>query len=100
MAAPSAGSPEKAEKVEKKVDESPKLHHFPSEPAPGGTVVVASPLARRIAREKNIDLSKVIGTGPGGRIVRKDIELAMASSAVSEVPARSSGDLLPSNSHH
>lgn len=34
----------------------------------------ASPLVRRLARERRIDLSAVSGTGPGGRIVRRDIE--------------------------
>src|SRR4051794_5297070 len=34
----------------------------------------ASPVARRIAREHDIDLSKIEGTGPGGRIVRADVE--------------------------
>lgn len=37
-----------------------------------------SPLARRIAREKRVDLSSVKGSGPGGRIVRRDIEAASA----------------------
>src|SRR6266581_6027390 len=36
--------------------------------------VKASPLARRMAQEHNIDLHQVQGTGPGGRIVRDDIE--------------------------
>lgn len=39
---------------------------------PGG--VRASPLARRIAEEKKIDLTQVRGSGPGGRITKKDIE--------------------------
>ncbi len=39
---------------------------------PGG--VKASPLARRIAAEKGIDLRQVQGSGPGGRIVREDVE--------------------------
>ncbi len=39
--------------------------------------VKASPLARRIAEEHHIDLSQVRGTGPGGRIVRDDIEDAL-----------------------
>ncbi len=34
---------------------------------------VASPAARRLAREQNVDLSKVKGTGPGGRITREDV---------------------------
>lgn len=42
--------------------------------------VKVSPLARRMAQERQIDLSKVIGSGPSGRIVRKDIEAAFPSS--------------------
>ena len=37
----------------------------------------ASPLARKIAKEKNLDLSSVKGTGPGGRIVKKDLDKAL-----------------------
>jgi pyruvate dehydrogenase E2 component (dihydrolipoamide acetyltransferase) len=39
-----------------------------------GKVIKASPLARHIAEEHNIDLRQVEGIGPGGRIVRDDIE--------------------------
>lgn len=39
---------------------------------PGG--VKASPVARRIAAEQGIDLRQVVGTGPGGRIVKRDLE--------------------------
>ena len=44
-------------------------------PVPAGTdgEVRASPIARRLAREQGIDLTLVTGTGPGGRIVEKDI---------------------------
>ena len=41
-------------------------------------IVKASPLARKIASEKKVDLSSIKGTGPGGRIVRRDIEAALA----------------------
>jgi pyruvate dehydrogenase E2 component (dihydrolipoamide acetyltransferase) len=37
-----------------------------------------SPIARRLALEKRVDLSKIKGTGPGGRIVRRDIESELA----------------------
>lgn len=37
----------------------------------------ASPLARAVAREKGVDLNSVTGTGPGGRIIRADIEAAV-----------------------
>jgi pyruvate dehydrogenase E2 component (dihydrolipoamide acetyltransferase) len=45
-----------------------------SEPAVNGERVKASPLARRIARERGIDLASLTGTGPDGRIVAEDVE--------------------------
>lgn len=42
----------------------------------GGERIKASPLARRLAIEYGLDLSKIQGTGPGGRIVKEDIERA------------------------
>src|ERR671918_327456 len=48
-----------------------------------GGRVKASPLARRIARERGIDLSGLRGTGPEGRIVAEDVERAAATPAVS-----------------
>jgi pyruvate dehydrogenase E2 component (dihydrolipoamide acetyltransferase) len=38
----------------------------------------ASPLAKKIARERSLDLSHIHGTGPGGRIVRRDVEEAIS----------------------
>ncbi len=49
-------------------------------PAPGGRVA-ASPLVRKIARERSIDLARVRGTGPHGRIVKRDVEGLAATSA-------------------
>lgn len=48
------------------------------EPTSGGEGerVKASPLARKIAEEKGLDLSRIQGTGPGGRIVKSDVESA------------------------
>ena len=48
--------------------------------APAGRVV-ASPLARRLAGDAGVDLGAIHGSGPGGRIVKRDIEAAMASGA-------------------
>jgi pyruvate dehydrogenase E2 component (dihydrolipoamide acetyltransferase) len=45
-----------------------------TEPAQNGDRVKASPLARRIARERGIDLATLTGTGPDGRIVAEDVE--------------------------
>jgi pyruvate dehydrogenase E2 component (dihydrolipoamide acetyltransferase) len=44
-----------------------------------GGRVKASPLARRMAEEARVDLGRVQGSGPGGRIVKRDIEIAQAS---------------------
>ncbi len=46
----------------------------PAAPKADGARVFASPLARRIARDKGLDLTKVSGSGPHGRIVRADVE--------------------------
>jgi pyruvate dehydrogenase E2 component (dihydrolipoamide acetyltransferase) len=43
--------------------------------------IKASPLARRVAEQKNVDMGAIQGTGPGGRIVRRDIEAALAGGA-------------------
>ncbi|MCW2134711.1 dihydrolipoamide acetyltransferase family protein [Arthrobacter sp. VKM Ac-2550] len=62
-AAPSAGKAEAAE---------------PAKPTPAGRVLT-SPLARRIAAEHGLDPATITGTGPGGRIVRADVEAAAAA---------------------
>ena len=49
--------------------------------------VKASPLARRIARERGIDLASLMGTGPEGRIVAEDVERAAATPAHATVGA-------------
>jgi pyruvate dehydrogenase E2 component (dihydrolipoamide acetyltransferase) len=44
--------------------------------------VKASPIAKRIARDRGLDLSALSGSGPGGRIVKKDVERALAGGGV------------------
>jgi pyruvate dehydrogenase E2 component (dihydrolipoamide acetyltransferase) len=51
-----------------------------SAPAPGERIK-ASPLARRIAGERGVDLAGLSGTGPGGRIVKADVEAAPSGDA-------------------
>ena len=58
------------------------------EPAPSGNGrIKASPLARRIARERGIDLSAVAGTGPDGRVVAEDVERAAATGTITPAAA-------------
>jgi pyruvate dehydrogenase E2 component (dihydrolipoamide acetyltransferase) len=81
-AEPERAEPERAEQVAQV-----------GEPASSTTNgrVKASPLARRIARERGIDLSAIAGTGPEGRVVAEDVERAAAGAAplapVAPVPA-------------
>jgi pyruvate dehydrogenase E2 component (dihydrolipoamide acetyltransferase) len=62
----------------------------PTTPAPGPpaagppAAVRTSPLARALAREHGIDLSTVTGTGPGGRIVRADVQSAITAAPASQ----------------
>jgi pyruvate dehydrogenase E2 component (dihydrolipoamide acetyltransferase) len=57
--------------------------------------IKASPLARRIARERGVDLAAVRGTGPDGRIVAEDVERAEAQTAapVAAAPVVVSGEI-------
>ncbi len=55
-------------------------------PAAHGDRVFASPLAKRIAKEANIDLSRVQGSGPHGRVIARDIETAKSGGAL-QAPA-------------
>ena len=57
-----------------------------SAPAATGERIIASPLAKRIAAEKGIDLTQVQGTGPDGRIVKEDVE-GFTPSAAATAPA-------------
>jgi pyruvate dehydrogenase E2 component (dihydrolipoamide acetyltransferase) len=82
---------EGAEAEEKAAEpEKPKVRERAERPAqPASTTdgrVKASPLARRIARERGIDLSGLKGTGPEGRIVAEDVERAEAAPAPAAAP--------------
>jgi pyruvate dehydrogenase E2 component (dihydrolipoamide acetyltransferase) len=62
-------------------------------PAENGGRVKASPLARRIARERGIELSSLTGTGPEGRIVAEDVERAGVGGAPAVAPAAAPGEI-------
>ncbi|MBU2535730.1 MAG: 2-oxo acid dehydrogenase subunit E2 [Chloroflexi bacterium] len=62
--------------------ETTKAETAPSEEAPaagGEERIRVSPVARKLAEEHAVDITRVAGTGPGGRIVREDIEKAIAA---------------------
>jgi pyruvate dehydrogenase E2 component (dihydrolipoamide acetyltransferase) len=72
-----AAAPAKAEQPAPAKVEAPAPVAAPAAPvAKSGDRVFASPLARRIAAQKNLDLSTIQGSGPHGRIIKRDVEAA------------------------
>ncbi|HEX5832259.1 MAG TPA: pyruvate dehydrogenase complex dihydrolipoamide acetyltransferase [Pyrinomonadaceae bacterium] len=57
-------------------------------PAPPSGRLVVSPLAARMAAESGLDLRSVQGSGPGGRIIKKDIEAALSQPQAATAPQR------------
>uniref|UniRef100_UPI00107FD66A biotin/lipoyl-containing protein n=1 Tax=Crenalkalicoccus roseus TaxID=1485588 RepID=UPI00107FD66A len=53
----------------------------------GAERVFASPLARRMAKQAGLDLGRLRGSGPGGRIVKADVEAALARGPAAAPPA-------------
>ncbi|MGX9144453.1 pyruvate dehydrogenase complex dihydrolipoamide acetyltransferase [Mesorhizobium sp. 128a] len=95
-AAPKAETP----KVEAPKAEAPKTEASAAAPVPtkaeaapvanghaGGERTFASPLARRIAKDAGVDVSAVTGTGPHGRVVKADVEAAIAGGGAKAAPA-------------
>ncbi|WP_104081482.1 2-oxo acid dehydrogenase subunit E2 [Cryobacterium sp. Y11] len=89
-AAPSA--PPEPETAPSPVVSAPtELSSSAASPGVSGDRQFVSPLVRRLAKERGLDLSAVDGSGPGGRIVRRDIEGLIAAPAAI-VPAPAQGD--------
>ncbi|URW76120.1 pyruvate dehydrogenase complex dihydrolipoamide acetyltransferase [Sphingomonas donggukensis] len=94
--APKAEAP----KAEAPKPEAPKPAEAPKAAAPApapapassGDRIKASPLARRIAAEKGIELSSLSGSGPNGRIVKADLEGAKSGAAPTAQPAAAAAE--------
>lgn len=78
-AAPAPASAPKAEAPA--AAEAPKAAPAPAAAKSDGSRLFASPLARRIAEQKGLDISQIKGSGPHGRIVKADIENATQTAA-------------------
>ncbi|MBI1301184.1 MAG: pyruvate dehydrogenase complex dihydrolipoamide acetyltransferase [Alphaproteobacteria bacterium] len=84
-------APKEEKKKEYPNQDKEKSTASPSAPQTSvGNRVFASPLARRIAADKGIDLSTIKGSGPHGRIVKEDIEGAKAGASSQKSPVASS----------
>ncbi|MGH6805906.1 MAG: pyruvate dehydrogenase complex dihydrolipoamide acetyltransferase [Ensifer adhaerens] len=60
-----------------------------------GARVFSSPLARRLAKDAGIDLSAIAGSGPHGRVIKKDVESAVAGGGAKPVAAPAAGAAAP-----
>jgi len=70
---------------------APAATPAPASPAAAdGSRIFASPLARRIAADKGLDLGGITGSGPRGRIVKADVESATAAPKAAAAPAAAS----------
>jgi pyruvate dehydrogenase E2 component (dihydrolipoamide acetyltransferase) len=65
----------------------------PVQPSSNGGRIKASPLARRIARERGIDLRALTGTGPEGRIIAEDVERGNATAPAAAPAAAPTGEI-------
>ena len=85
-----SAAPEK--EAEKAAAATPSAPAGPATPAPAapqdadGKRIFATPLARRIAADKGLDLTQVKGSGPHGRIVKADVEAAQPGKAEAAAP--------------
>ncbi len=87
----SAESP-KAASAEKKSELPKPAPEAPAKAAASGARIFASPLAKRIAQQKGVDLAALRGSGPRGRIVKADVDSAKVGAAKpAEAPAAQSG---------
>lgn len=63
--------------------------------AESGSRVFSSPLARRLAKDAGIDLSAIAGSGPHGRVIKKDVESAVAGGGAKPAAAPAAGAAAP-----
>jgi pyruvate dehydrogenase E2 component (dihydrolipoamide acetyltransferase) len=85
--APPAPKPDATPAPPKTAAEPPSAPSKPAAPRTQGERIKASPLARRLAEAQGIDLSGITGSGPGGRIVRADIDSAAGKAPGAAAPA-------------
>ena len=88
---------EEPEPIVGTLDESAEVISTPVAEATGGGVEVkALPVVRKLARDNGIDLTAITGTGPGGRIMREDVEAAIQSGSIDDASGQPEPAAVPS----
>ena len=95
MSAPAAAAPAAAAPASKAAPKAAAAAPAASAASAGGRVV-ASPLAKKMAQEMGVDISTVVGTGPGGRITASDVQNAASSSAAGAPAKNAAAAVAPS----
>jgi pyruvate dehydrogenase E2 component (dihydrolipoamide acetyltransferase) len=99
QAAPAAPAPAAAAKAEApKPAPAPAAAPAQAAPAPAqsGARVFASPLAKRLAREAGIDVSRIAGSGPHGRVISRDVDAAKSGKGMKPAAAAAATPSAPS----
>lgn len=93
LGAPSAAAPAEAKGAAAPAAKPTVANGVPAAPAAKAAPLLApgerakaSPLARKVAAARGIDLSRIAGTGPGGRIVQADVVASQVSATIQAVP--------------
>ena len=92
--APASSGAKAEQKTETKQEETKEASGEAASTSTENGRVKASPLARKLAKEKGLDISKVPGSGDGGRIVKSDVDNYKPSSTSRE-PARTAETVRP-----
>jgi pyruvate dehydrogenase E2 component (dihydrolipoamide acetyltransferase) len=99
IGAPGEAAPERGEREERKRREErepePALAAPAPEPRQGDGRLKASPVARRMARDLGLELARIEGSGPGGRIVKSDVEAAARGGAPEPAEAGAEAEAPP-----
>jgi pyruvate dehydrogenase E2 component (dihydrolipoamide acetyltransferase) len=93
--APKEAAPVTAPAAATPAPTAPSAPQAPIAAASNGAKVFASPLAKRIAKDAGVDISKIVGSGPHGRVIERDVKTALAGGTAPRATSASTGTSAP-----